>query len=133
MSGSGQGWFGYDFDDKVIPHEAGLETSHISYTKGCYTGQEIVERVRSRGHVNRKRVGLKFSGDSLPAFDSPLLAEGNEVGRVTSAAHSPMHQCHIGMGYVRREHNAIGSMLQWSGGTAEVIVLSRSNSGSGRA
>src|SRR5208282_5204194 len=46
-------WFGYDFGEKQIPHEAGLEASHISYTKGCYTGQEIVERVRSRGQVNR--------------------------------------------------------------------------------
>src|SRR5229473_3604157 len=42
-------WFGYDFSEKQIPHEAALENSHISYTKGCYTGQEIVERVRSRG------------------------------------------------------------------------------------
>ena len=49
-------WFGYDFGEKQIPHEAGLQDSHISYTKGCYTGQEIVERVRSRGQVNRVRV-----------------------------------------------------------------------------
>src|SRR5208282_1494326 len=47
-------WFGYDFGEKQIPHEAGLQDSHISYTKGCYTGQEIVERVRSRGQVNRR-------------------------------------------------------------------------------
>ncbi len=46
-------WFGYDFGEKQIPHEAGLQDSHISYTKGCYTGQEIVERVRSRGQVNQ--------------------------------------------------------------------------------
>src|SRR5208283_4138076 len=52
----GVAWYGYDFGEKQIPHEAGLETSHISYTKGCYTGQEIVERVRSRGQVNRRRV-----------------------------------------------------------------------------
>src|SRR5207253_11398213 len=69
-------WFGYNFGEKQIPHEAGLENSHISYTKGCYTGQEIVERVRSRGHVNRRRVSLLFSGDdvletglTLPAVD----------------------------------------------------------------
>src|SRR6266704_2213083 len=53
-------WFGYDFGETQIPHEAGLQDSHISYTKGCYTGQEIVERVRSRGHVNRVRVLAKF-------------------------------------------------------------------------
>ena len=48
----------------MIPHEAALESTHISFNKGCYTGQEIVERVRSRGHVNRKRVALKFSTPS---------------------------------------------------------------------
>src|SRR5262249_40001505 len=62
----GTPWFGYDFSENQIPHEAGLENSHISYTKGCYTGQEIVERVRSRGHVNRRRVSLLFSGDEIP-------------------------------------------------------------------
>ncbi len=60
-------WFGYDFGEKQIPHEAGLEASHISYTKGCYTGQEIVERVRSRGQVNRRRVDLIFEGAGVPA------------------------------------------------------------------
>src|SRR5260370_19756230 len=49
-------WFGYDFGEKQIPHEAGLENSHISYTKGCYTGQAIVEPGRSRGHVKPPRV-----------------------------------------------------------------------------
>ena len=57
---AGVPWFGADFDENQIPHEAALEKSHISYTKGCYTGQEIVERVRSRGHVNRRRTGLAF-------------------------------------------------------------------------
>ena len=62
----GTPWFGYDFGEKQIPHEAGLEVSHISYTKGCYTGQEIVERVRSRGQVNRPQSGTLFSGESVP-------------------------------------------------------------------
>ena len=56
----GTPWFGHDYDDKQIPHEAGLEHSHINYEKGCYTGQEIVERVRSRGHVNRRLTELRF-------------------------------------------------------------------------
>jgi folate-binding protein YgfZ len=120
---AGVPWFGYDFDDKVIPHEAGLERSHISYVKGCYTGQEIVERVRSRGQVNRLRMGLKFSGLEAPPQGSPLTADGTEVGRVTSAAFSPALQCPIGMGYVRREYTALGTQLHWSGGTAEVLTL----------
>ena len=79
-------WFGYDFGEKQIPHEAGLQDSHISYTKGCYTGQEIVERVRSRGQVNRSRVALKFDTPELPAPNTPLLVEGKEFGYVTRSA-----------------------------------------------
>jgi folate-binding protein YgfZ len=116
-------WFGYDFDETTIPHEAGLENSHISYTKGCYTGQEIVERVRSRGHVNRKRVGVLFSGETIPAGKTPVLAGGAEVGFVTRAAFSYALERPIGMAYVRREHNSVGSRLTWIGGEAEVIAL----------
>jgi folate-binding protein YgfZ len=116
-------WFGYDFGDSVIPHEAGLENSHISYTKGCYTGQEIVERVRSRGQVNRRRVGLRFDGAELPANGSKLLSGAAEVGHVTSAAHSFALGKSIGMGYVRREHSAPGAKLQSESGPAEVIEL----------
>src|SRR6202049_5277987 len=82
-------WFGYDFGEKQIPHEAGLQDSHISYTKGCYTGQEIVERVRSRGQVNRVRVTLKYDSPQPPAPGTPLLSEGKEAGFTTRAAFSP--------------------------------------------
>lgn len=116
-------WFGYDFDEKEIPHEAGVEQSHISYTKGCYTGQEIVERVRSRGHVNRRRVGVVFLGEAIPAAKTPLLAGGAEVGWVTRAAMSYRLGLPIGMAYVRREHNSAGSKLKWPGGDALVIGL----------
>ncbi len=117
-------WFGYDFGEKQIPHEAGLENSHISYTKGCYTGQEIVERVRSRGHVNRRRVSLLLNGDTIPAGGTLLkTADGNEAGYVTRAARvwDPLRI--IGMGYVRKEAEAPGTTLQWAGGTATVIRL----------
>jgi folate-binding protein YgfZ len=113
-------WFGYDFGEKQIPHEAGLETSHISYTKGCYTGQEIVERVRSRGQVNRRRVDLIFDGAGVPAPGETLTVDGKEVGSVTRAARPSFLSYAIGMGYVRKDHNALGSRLNWSGGTAVV-------------
>ena len=116
-------WFGYDFNDKALPHEAALEHSHISYTKGCYTGQEIVERVRSRGHVNRRRTMLLFPGSGAPPAGTLLLAGSAEAGVVTSAAFSPNLKAGIGMGYVRREHGQPGRKLIWSGGTAEVIEL----------
>lgn len=112
-------WFGYDLGEKQIPHEAGVEESHISYTKGCYIGQEIVERVRSRGLVNRVRVSLQFNGE--PAKDAVLLAEGKEVGYVTRVGFSPAVQAWIGMGYVRREKAGVGTRLDVDGGGAVVV------------
>ena len=115
-------WYGYDFGEKQIPHEAGLQDSHISYTKGCYTGQEIVERVRSRGQVNRSRVLLKFNTPQQPVPNTPLLVEGKELGYVTRTAFSPAANSFIGMGYVRREKSAPGSELELPGGTATVYA-----------
>jgi folate-binding protein YgfZ len=117
-------WFPQDFNDAMIPHEAVLENTHISFSKGCYTGQEIVERVRSRGHVNRKRVALKFSisAPDGPPAGTKLRAGGADVGYVTSAAFSPLMNAAIGMGYLRREHNTPGSIVELDGGTAEVMA-----------
>src|SRR5271155_5230770 len=132
-------WFPDDFNDTVIPHEAALEATHISFSKGCYTGQEIVERVRSRGQVNRRRVQLKFSVADPPAPLTRLYARGTETqsaenktaaaeskeaGIITSSAFSPAANAAIGMAYVRREHNSPGSVLDFTGGTAEVLSTS---------
>jgi folate-binding protein YgfZ len=117
----GAPWFGYDFGDKQIPHEAGLENSHISYTKGCYTGQEIVERVRSRGQVNRRRVELLFTGEVVPEAGTVLTVDGKEMGAVTRAASTWDPPRVIGMGYVRKEANAPGTILHWANGSATVV------------
>ncbi len=114
-------WFGYDFGEKQIPHEAGLQDSHISYTKGCYTGQEIVERVRSRGQVNRVRVSLRFAGaEDVPA-NKALQAEGKDVGFVTRTGYSIAEKAWIGMGYVRKEKAVVGTILEVGEGTAVVV------------
>jgi len=118
----GAPWFGIDFGDKQIPHEAGLELSHINYAKGCYTGQEIVERVRSRGHVNRRLTELQFSAAVAPPPGTNLLHEGNEAGIVTSTGYSPLLGRAIGLGYVRREYSALGTRMDASGISAEVIA-----------
>jgi folate-binding protein YgfZ len=115
-------WFGYDFGDKQIPHEAGLEHTHISFTKGCYTGQEIVERVRSRGQVNRVRVLLKFDTNEPSAAGTALLAEGKEVGHVSRAAFSPVLNSAIAMAYVRRENSALGEVLSCNNASATVVA-----------
>src|SRR5271168_4072469 len=114
-------WFGYDFGEKQIPHEAGLQDSHISYTKGCYTGQEIVERVRSRGQVNRRRVDLRFSGETVPESGTSVSFDGKEVGYVTRAARNYYPPSVIGMGYVRKEGNELGTTLDSALGTATVV------------
>jgi len=123
-------WYGVDFDEHQIPHQAALEDSHISYTKGCYTGQEIVERVRSRGQIQRRRVMLKFFGEAVPRAGEPLFSAGTEnraeIGFVTRAAKSPKFGRVIGMGYVRREQMEPGSTVQWSGGKAEVFEIAGS-------
>src|SRR5712671_5268769 len=120
----GAPWFGYDFGEKQIPHEAGLQDSHISYTKGCYTGQEIVERVRSRGQVNRVRVTLKYDAPQPPASGTPLLSEGKEAGYTTRAAFSPALNAPIGMAYLRREKSTPGSVVELpdAAGSATVIA-----------
>ena len=117
-------WYGAELNEQTLPPEAGLEQRAISYTKGCYLGQEIVERIRSRGHVNRKLVGLVLGGASLPAAGAKLRRDGKEVGHVTTAVHSPTLGRAIALGYVRREHLEPGTRLEVEGGgTAEVTTL----------
>jgi aminomethyltransferase len=97
-------------DDSVILPETRLE-SLVSYTKGCYIGQETVARVKYRGHVNRALSGLVVEGERVPETGARLTAEGNEIGRVTSAVRSVALGRPIALGYVRREHFAPGSAV----------------------
>jgi folate-binding protein YgfZ len=117
-------WFGTDFDEHQIPQEAGVESTHISFTKGCYTGQEIVERVRSRGHVNRRLTGLLFNSAEVPKPGATVLAkDGTEAGHITSAAFSPLAGKATGMAYLRREYLGPGTTLQCGNMAAEVIEV----------
>jgi len=76
--------WGSELDDSILPAEAGLDETHISFTKGCYPGQEPIARQHYRGKVNRKLRVLEVDGDP-PAPETPVAHEGKEVGRVTSA------------------------------------------------
>lgn len=115
-------WFPLDFDDTVIPQEAALEDTHLSFTKGCYTGQEIVERVRSRGHVNRRRVRLSFATAPEPPAPGTMLRVGDaDVGEVTSAAFSPAAGTPIGMGYLRAEYASTGVIVDVEDRKATVL------------
>ncbi|HEY7423052.1 MAG TPA: glycine cleavage T C-terminal barrel domain-containing protein, partial [Gemmataceae bacterium] len=75
----------------------------ISYTKGCYLGQESIVMARDRGQVNRGLVGVKLADGPVPR-DSPLFIQGKQVGRVTSSVLSPRLGTAVGLAYVRRGH-----------------------------
>jgi aminomethyltransferase len=75
--------WGREIDDRVLPAEAGLEATHISFEKGCYPGQEPVARLHYRGHPNRGLRVLQL--DEVPGYDAELVHDGKVVGRVTSA------------------------------------------------
>lgn len=116
-------WPGVDFDESHLVLEAGLERG-ISFTKGCYLGQEVVERASSRGHVNRRLVGLRIEGEATPPAGSRLLQRGAECGRITSAVFSPQSRSPIALGYVRRDVQEPGNRLdvEFDGLTARAEV-----------
>ncbi len=93
---------GRELDDRVLPAEAGLEERAISFTKGCYPGQEPVARLHFRGHPNRGLRVLALDAGELPAYDAELALDGKVVGRITSAAPDPEHGI-VALAYVRRE------------------------------
>jgi folate-binding protein YgfZ len=105
--------FGADMDETNIPLECGIEARAISYTKGCYIGQEVINRIHSVGHVNRELRGLRLADDlkTLPVKGDKLFHNGKEVGYVTSAIASPAFGTNIGLAYVRREVSSIGTKL----------------------
>ncbi|MCS6800328.1 MAG: aminomethyltransferase family protein [Chloroflexota bacterium] len=95
--------YGPELNESTLPPEAQLETRAISYTKGCYPGQEIVARIKNRGHVNRFLRGLQFDPGPVPAPGAALWAGDRHVGAVTSAALSPTLGLPIALAYLRRE------------------------------
>jgi folate-binding protein YgfZ len=94
--------YGRELDERVLPAEAGLDERAISFTKGCYPGQEPVARLHYRGHPNRTLRVLAFEGDEAPGADTELTYQGKPVGRVTSAVRDPEAGI-VALGYVRRE------------------------------
>jgi folate-binding protein YgfZ len=104
---------GLDMGEKTLALEVPVEAA-ISITKGCYLGQEVIARGTARGHVNRRLCGLVFTG-AAPVAGSPLVRDGQEVGQITSVAHSPALGCPVGLGFVRREHWEAGTELGVAG------------------
>lgn len=90
-----------DIDHAVIAPETLQIERGISYHKGCYLGQEVIERMRSRQSMSRKLVSLSIEHDNLPPHNAPIIMQEKEIGRVTSACHSPILGGVLGLGYVK--------------------------------
>ncbi len=115
---------GRELNESTIPAEAGIVDMSVSFTKGCYTGQELVARIDSRGgNVPRRLRGIVLTGDTAPPAGATLHVDGKEVGVVTSSALSPGLAAPVALAYVRRavEPPAEGE-LTWDGGSAAARI-----------
>lgn len=116
--------YGIDMNQENLLLETGLDRA-VSFHKGCYLGQEVVERVRSRGHVNKKLVGLILEGDKAAERGSMIRLEEKEIGMVTSSVLSPARQCPLALGYLHRDYIRPGTALAvLSGGKTIPAVVS---------
>jgi folate-binding protein YgfZ len=127
LGGRGSGWaafetarieagiprFGMDMDSSNFPQECGIEASAVSYNKGCYIGQEVLNRIHTLGHVNRGLRGLRLAKNlkKLPGRGEKLFHNGKEVGWITSALASPGLKENIALGLVRNEAGEVGTEL----------------------
>jgi tRNA-modifying protein YgfZ len=105
--------FGHEIDDRVLPAEAGLVERAVSFTKGCYPGQEPIARLHYRGQANRRLTVLDLEGDHAPAAEAELRLDDKVVGRITSSVPG------VALGFVRKEVEA-GAVLDVEGRLASV-------------
>jgi len=111
---AGRPLFGIDFDESILPHETGpLLNRAVSFTKGCYLGQEIVARMHARGGAARSIVGIRMTSDHLPIAGAKTYDDaGNEVGGVTSSTVSPvLSNAALCIALVKRPHFTLGKTL----------------------
>lgn len=115
--------YGQDIRERDLPQETGQERA-LNFTKGCYIGQEIVERIRSRGAVHRKFMGFTINGP-LPGAGAKALANGKEIAEITSAAILPLANgdLPVALGYVRREACPAGAEIEVDGAKATVTEV----------
>jgi folate-binding protein YgfZ len=116
---NGRPRYGDDIFETSLPQET-QQMHAISFNKGCYLGQEIVERIRARGHVNRKLVRMEIDAREVVS-GAKVVAGGAEVGDVTSAVWSPRSGKTVALGYVRVPHCEAGSSVEVGGASAVVF------------
>jgi tRNA-modifying protein YgfZ len=113
--------YGIDVDENVLAPEVGRTSQAISYTKGCYLGQETIVRIRDLGHVNRTLMGLKVQGNSVLPRGSKILRDGKEVGEVTSSVISPRLGA-IALAYLHRSCQEAGKEVSVAVETGRVLA-----------
>jgi tRNA-modifying protein YgfZ len=111
-------WYGRDLDDANLPQELNRDDKAISFTKGCYLGQETVARIDALGHVNQILVGMECHTRDAPQVGCTIEHNGKKVGRITSVAPTETH--FIALGYIRRELALAGNRFPL--GEGSVIV-----------
>lgn len=112
---------GLDTDERTIPQEAFLEIDAVSFTKGCFLGQELVCRIDTRGHVNRYLRAVRILDDTTPPPGAGIVYGDKEVGTLTSVA--PSRSGTLALGYVRREVELPAAVLvRWDGGEARATA-----------
>ena len=115
---NGRPRYGVDILETSLPQET-QQMHAVHFAKGCYLGQEIVERVRSRGHVNKLLVPIEIDASVAPAAGARIDADGKEVGAITSAAFSPAKNKVVALGIVRAD--ALKSPLSIGGAAAATV------------
>lgn len=114
--------YGIDMDETNVVTETGLDEA-VSYTKGCYIGQEIIARIKYRGHVAKKLVGLFFDRPFKIDQDARIkLADDKEIGRITSHTMSPHLGSTIALGYVKYDYLAAGTEVRVVSGEREIAA-----------
>jgi len=104
--------YGTDIDENTLAPEVGRTDKAISYTKGCYLGQETIVRIRDLGHVNRALLGLKAEGESIMPRGSKIFRDDKEVGEVRSSVLSPLLKTIIGLAYLHRSCQTPGTRVE---------------------
>ena len=113
--------YGRDMDDSNVVVETNLDDA-ISYSKGCYIGQEIIVRIKHRGHVAKKLTGLRFDTDQKIEAGDVIKSDDKEIGRVTSAVFSPKLNCTIALGYLRYEFLDPGTTVSTDNNIAATVT-----------
>ncbi|MEO2053908.1 MAG: aminomethyltransferase family protein [Nitrospira sp.] len=114
--------YGDEIDEDILPIEAGLQEDAISYTKGCYPGQEVVARIKTYGHVNKNLYGLVLEGSELPERKGQIFIGDKKVGWITSVTRSPLMGKIIALCYLRQKFAVPGTDLEVEVGSARTAA-----------